>query len=94
MLRARCAMAFHSDECMAYRSQLDYAFAKTNTSILNIYAPCYYQNLGANPKNSRLSLRSKPLRGELSCDDMKGAFEFFNDPSIRLHLHIERFPLN
>ena len=66
-------MGYSSENCLNYRNQLDYGFSKTNTSILNIYDKCYYQDLGYNPKNTRLTVRSQMLRGELSCDDNKGA---------------------
>ena len=90
LLKGRCTLGFHSEQCTEFRGQLDYAFGKTNTSILNIYAPCYYQNLEGQARG-RLSLKAQALRGDLDCDDSKGAFEFFNDNNVRVHLNLQRF---
>ena len=67
-------------------------FANTSTSILNIYEKCYFQNL-TQGKHISLSQSGKTsgLGGELDCDDSLGAFEFFNDENIRIHLHVDRF---
>ena len=72
-LKSLCTMGYHSDACREYRASLDKLFSETNTSILNIYSPCYYQDL-TGAKKGKLSLKSQALRGELDCDDVVGAY--------------------
>ena len=90
LLKAKCTLGYSSDQCIQYRGHLDFSFSKTNTSILNIYSPCYYQNLDGMQKG-RLGLKAQALRGDMDCDDSQGAYDFFNDNNVRVHLNVQRF---
>lgn len=43
-LKSACSMDFNAPHCKEHREFLDKKFAETNSSILNIYAPCYYNS--------------------------------------------------
>jgi hypothetical protein len=45
MMRATCIMGYATDACASVRKKLDAKFASTNSSLYNIYLPCYYQKV-------------------------------------------------
>ena len=42
---AACLLGYYSEDCYYLRQRLDAQFKKTNTSIYNIYKPCFYQKI-------------------------------------------------
>lgn len=55
------------------RTKFDDLFAVTNSSILNIYAPCYYNEVEKGKKwKIRQSGRKTRLTSDMDCDDSKG----------------------
>lgn len=82
-MRAVCVLGYHTDSCYEIRQRIDNQFAKTKTSILNIYAPCYNQTQPSGKKTKmRQSGRVTDL-DEGSCEDSKGGNFWFNDPMIQ-----------
>ena len=80
-----CVLDFHGQECQDQRDNLDNLFAETNTSILNIYAPCYY-TVG---KGRTVRQSNKIVGGDMDCGDSVGIHEFFNQPLIPAELHVD-----
>lgn len=84
-MRGSCMMGYHSDGCNEIRDRLDKKFAATNTSLLNIYLPCYYnkiQKLAETGKRYKLLQSGKKLdlADFVDCDDHEGIDDFFNEP--------------
>lgn len=82
-MRAACIMGYHGDACNEIRDKLDKKFAATNTSLLNIYLPCYYdktKNLTGEGKRYKLLQSGKKLdlADFVDCDDHVGIDHFFN----------------
>lgn len=44
-MRGACVMGYNTEVCAQKRKILDDKFQATNSSLYNIYIPCYYQNL-------------------------------------------------
>ena len=42
-------------------------------------------------QKGRLGLKAQALRGDMDCDDTLGAFTFFNDNNVRVHLNVQRY---
>ena len=84
-------MGYHSDGCNEIRDRLDKKFGATNTSLLNIYLPCYYD------KTKTLTKRYKQLQSGkkldladfVDCDDHVGIDHFFNEPTIHEYFHVD-----
>ena len=71
------------------RDMFDDLFANTNTSILNIYAPCYYEEIESGKKwKIRQSGKKSPLTSDMDCEDSIGIHDFFNKPLVIEHLHV------
>lgn len=70
---------------------MDKKFAATNTSLLNIYLPCYYdQTKNLNKKYKLLQSGKKlDLADFVDCDDHVGIDDFFNEPMIHEYLHVD-----
>jgi hypothetical protein len=69
---------------------MDKKFAQTNTSLLNIYLPCYYDKManlnqdGTQKKYKQLQSGKKlDLADFIDCDDHYGIDHFFNEPIIK-----------
>lgn len=82
-MRAVCTLGYHSEECQKIRDVLDGKFVKAKTSILNIYSPCYEQNITtSNSKRFRQNGRYTDI-DEGFCDDSLGGMQWFNEPLIQ-----------
>ncbi len=80
-MAAVCMMGYHSDPCNEIRDVLDKKFAATNTSLLNIYLPCYYDKTINSPFKKHKILQSGKkldLADFVDCDDHVGIDHFFN----------------
>ena len=73
-------MGYHSDGCNEIRDRLDKQFAKLNTSLLNIYLPCYYDKTKNLTKKYKYLQSGKKidLADFVDCDDHVGIDDFFN----------------
>lgn len=62
------------------RNILDKKFEATNSSIYNIYAPCFYQNLSLTNGQQKLSQSAGTVKlaGGLSCEDEMGMLGWLN----------------
>lgn len=87
-MRASCLLGYNSPQCIEIRTVLDTKFQATKTSILNIYAPCYYQTTNKSRKLKQSGRFTKVNIDEGSCDDSRGILHFFNDPLIFQKLHV------
>lgn len=89
-------MSFQTDQCIDIRKELDKKFEETNSSILNIYAPCYFNNpegpegqyLGSQ-RIHKSKFRNPVVGGDMDCTDSAGIHYFFNIPGIYVHLHVD-----
>ena len=93
-MRAVCLMGYHSEACNIVRDRLDKKFGATNTSLLNIYLPCYYdktKTLTGTEKKYKLLQSGKKLdlADFVDCDDHVGIDDFFNEPMIHEYLHVD-----
>lgn len=89
ILKGACSLSYNSKYCQQVRDELDTAFANTKTPILNIYDKCY-QTTGTKEYSRKLtqSGRRRVVRGDMDCDDQKGAMDFFNNALVRELLHV------
>ena len=67
---------------------MDNLFAATNTSILNIYQPCYY-SVGEKAKRNTIHNSKFLPQGDLDCNDLSGILYFFNIPGMSEILHVD-----
>jgi len=89
-MRGACLLGYHSEACNEIRDRLDKKFAATNTSLLNIYLPCYYNKLNPTKKYKILQSGKKlDLADFVDCDDHVGIDEFFNEPLLHERLHVD-----
>ena len=83
-------MGYHSEGCNQIRDKLDKKFGATNTSLLNIYLPCYYNKVASGKQFKQLQSGKKlDLADFVDCDDHVGIDHFFNDPMIHERLHVD-----
>ena len=68
---------------------LDGKFNRAKTSILNIYAPCYEQNLTGSTTRNKIRQSGKVGIDEGSCEDALGDTLWFNEPLIQDELHVD-----
>ena len=98
--KAVCLMGYNSTECIEIRKVLDDVFAKTRTSILNIYNPCYglspdeimaksSEGMGRKKRRMKQSGRYHASNSELDCDDNIGIMDFFNKHGNFDRLHVD-----
>lgn len=74
-MRAACIMGYHSEPCNKIRDILDKKFGATNTSLLNIYTPCYYdktKQLQGKRYKQLQSGKKLDLADFVDCDDHAG----------------------
>lgn len=85
-------MGYHSDACNQIRDRLDKKFGATNTSLLNIYLPCYYDKTIQGTKKKYKLLQSGKkldLADFVDCDDHYGIDHFLNEPMIHSYMHVD-----
>jgi hypothetical protein len=66
---------------------MDNFFDSTKTPILNIYGTCFGVGDGPGLK-TKIYQSGRAKRGDLDCDDQKGAMEYFTSGIHRELLHI------
>lgn len=83
-------MGYHSQGCNEIRDQLDKKFGATNTSLLNIYLPCYYSKVSSGKPFKQLQSGKKlDLADFVDCDDHVGIDEWLNVATIQAELHVD-----
>lgn len=85
-------LGYNSPQCVEVRKVYDKKFYATNTSLLNLYAPCTYQKVpGVTDKPFvRLPHGKAPTMADgYICEDMYGIYHFFNQPTIQVQFHLE-----
>ena len=91
-MRGACILGYHGEACNGIRDRLDKKFAATNTSLLNIYLPCFYDKSTSQPNKKYKILQSGKrldLADFVDCDDHVGIDHFFNEPLIHAQLHVD-----
>ena len=80
-IKGACTLGYHSSHCAEIRKIVDKKFEDTKTSILNIYAPCYYQSNGNEFKLRQSGRRTRVNIDEGACEDSYGIHHYFNENS-------------
>lgn len=96
-IQAVCILGYKGDACKKVRKTMDAKFYATNTSMLNLYAKCLFQNTSdyVEAKGyARIAHGAIPTMADgVICEDMYGISHWFNQLTIqnKFHLPLAKF---